>query len=180
MLAHPVWTWNIIVTHGVFIVIPLQRTFLVFSFSLDCCLSTLAKGECHLFCNDNLFSSLMSGCIKICPFVFISAIRWNRGSTFAKPSLSIHVLLWLYSEGNLRFFFFCITKVFITPFPHLVIRICQFSARPTIPVQDCALIFWRMWRSEKVILVSCLLCLKVLCGAPQRVFLICISDYCES
>lgn len=105
MLAHPVWTWNIIVTHGVFIVIPLQRTFLVFSFSLDCGLSTLPKGECHLFCNDNLFSSLMSGCIKICPFMFISAIRWNRGSTFAKPSLSIHVLLWLYSEGNLRFFF---------------------------------------------------------------------------
>lgn len=72
-----------------------------FPFSLDCCLSALPKGECHLFCNDNLFCNPMSGCITICPFMFISAIWWNRGSNFAKPSLSIHVFLWLYSWGNL-------------------------------------------------------------------------------
>lgn len=36
-------------------------------------------------------------CVKICPFMFISAI----GSNFTKPSLYIHVFLWLYSWGNL-------------------------------------------------------------------------------
>lgn len=160
------WCWlNIIVAHGVFMVIPLQGIFLLFPFSLDCCLSALPKGECHLFCNDNLFSSPMSGCIEICPFMFISALWWNHGSNFAKPSLCIHVFLWLYSWDNL---FVCITKVFITPFPHLVTQICQLSAKATIRVQDHALNFWRLWRSEKVILVSCLFCLKVLCGPPQR------------
>lgn len=43
----------------------------------------------------------MSGCIKICPFMFISALWRNHGSNFAKPILYIHVFLWLYSWDNL-------------------------------------------------------------------------------